>query len=88
MANVNQTFIVYQGPSLIDGQPIVVLVQTGSKNRKTGDMVQTYILRSDIDPISASRTGQDSSICGDCIHKGQASDKEQGQAINRTCYVT
>ena len=89
MANTqNETFIAYQGPSLIDGQPIVVLVQTGSKNRKTGDMVQTYILRADIDPITASRTGQDSSICGDCIHKGQASDRAQGQAINRTCYVT
>lgn len=84
----NQTFIAYEGPSLIDGKPIVVLVQTGSKNRKTGDMVQTYILRSDIDPITASRTGQDYSICGDCPHKGQVSDKATGQAVNRTCYVT
>ena len=74
MANV--THIIYQGPSLIDGAPIMVLAQSNSNNRKTGDMVQTYIQRSDIDPITASRTGQDSSICGDCIHKGKASDKE------------
>jgi hypothetical protein len=86
MANV--THIIYQGPSLIDGAPIMVLAQSNSNNRKTGDMVQTYIQRSDIDPITASRTGQDSSICGDCIHKGKASDKETGQAIDRTCYVT
>jgi hypothetical protein len=88
MASKNQTFIAYEGPSLIDGNPIVVLVQTGSSNRKTGDMVQTYILRSDIDPITASRTGQDVSICGDCIHRGKANDNDSGQATDRTCYVT
>lgn len=88
MANNAETFIVYEGPSLYDGQPIVVLVQTGSKNRKTGDMVQTYILRSDIDPITASRTGEDKAICGDCPHMGKPSDKPTGQAIGRTCYVT
>jgi hypothetical protein len=84
----NSTYIVYEGPSLYDGQPIVVLVQTGSKNRKTGDMVQTYILRSDIDPITASRTGQDKAICGDCPHMGKAHDGDSGQAKERTCYVT
>ena len=88
MASSNQTHVIYRGPSLIDGQPIVVLAQSNSTNRKTGDMVQTYILRADIDPISASRTGQDRSICGDCIHRGKPSDKATGQAIDRTCYVT
>jgi len=88
MASKNQTFIAYEGPSLIDGNPIVVLVQTGSSNRKTGDMVQTYILRSDLDPVTASRTGQDVSICGDCPHRGTPTDKATGQAADRTCYVT
>jgi len=84
----NETFIAYEGPSLIDGQNIVVLVQTGSSNRKTGDMVQTYILHADIDPITASRTGQDSAICGNCPHRGESHDGDKGQAKNRTCYVT
>ena len=85
----NETFIIYEGPSLYDGAPIVVLVQTGSTNRKTGDMVQTYILRSDIDPITASRTGQDKAICGDCPHMGKPNlESGKGQAIGRTCYVT
>lgn len=88
MASTNNTFIAYEGPSMIDGNPIVVLIQTHSKNRKTGDMVQTYILRSDIDPITASRTGQDRSICGDCIHRGKANNNATGQATDRTCYVT
>jgi hypothetical protein len=83
----NQSFIIYDGPSLIDGQPIVAIAQVKSGNRKIGDMVQTWILRSDIDPITASRTGQDSSICGDCPHKGTPSNKDSGWAKDRTCYV-
>jgi hypothetical protein len=84
----NQTHIIYEGPSLIDGQPIVVLYQSGSTNGKTGNMAQTYILHANIDPITASRTGQDSAICGDCIHRGQAHSGDSGQALNRSCYVT
>lgn len=83
----NQSFIIYDGPSLIDGMPIVAIAQVKSGNRKTGDMVQTWILRSDIDPITASRTGADSSICGDCPHKGKPSNNATGQATDRTCYV-
>lgn len=84
---MNRSFIIYDGPSLIDGSPIVAIAQVKSGNRKTGDMVQTWILRSDIDPITASRTGADTAICGDCPHKGKPSDKSTGWAKDRTCYV-
>lgn len=84
----NKSYVIYDGPSLIDGKPIVAIVQVGTGNRKTGKgMAQTWILRSDIDPITASRTGEDSSICGDCPHKGTPSDKTTGWAIGRSCYV-
>lgn len=82
------SFVIYEGPSLIDGKPIVAIAQVKSGNRKTGDMVQTWILRSDIDPITASRLGEDSSICGDCPHKGIPNPKApKGWAKGRTCYV-
>lgn len=85
----NQSFTIYRGPSLYDGKPIVVIAQISTKNRKTGNMVQTYILREDIDPISASRTGEDKSICGDCPHMGKPNlSANKGQALQRTCYVT
>tara|TARA_R110000822_G_scaffold302227_1_gene426378 strand:- start:4 stop:747 length:744 start_codon:yes stop_codon:yes gene_type:complete len=84
---MNKSYVIYDGPSLIDGKPIVAIAQVKSGNRKTGDMVQTWILRSDIDPISASRTGEDVSICGDCPHKGKPSDKDKGWAVGRSCYV-
>jgi hypothetical protein len=75
-------YILYRGPSMLDGSPIVV-VATGtgrrSKNAKTGDMVQTYILADGVDPVTASRTGQDAAVCGDCKHR---------PANMGTCYVT
>lgn len=61
--------ILYAGPSLYDGAPIVAIA-TGIKaktgNRKTGDMVQTWILRQDVAPVAALKSGADSSICGAC----------------------
>lgn len=70
--------VIYRGPSLLDGSPIVVIV-TGirdkSQNAKTGNMLQTWILRADVEPHLAVRSGEDSGICGDCKHAGT------------TCYV-
>lgn len=79
--------IIYKGPSLIDGAPIVVIAPPGrSTNRKTGAMLQTYILRADVSPTEAIRTGADSSICGMCPHRG---DVVRGgtPGKGRTCYV-
>lgn len=70
--------IFYEGPSVLDGKPIVGIATAKSKNRKTGNMVQTWILRSDIDPVQAMQQGEDASICGQCPHR-------TGEV--RTCYV-
>jgi hypothetical protein len=80
--------IIFQGPSLIDGSPIVVIAISTSSNRKTGNMLQTYIIRSDMDPLSASKTGADFAICGNCKHRGIATNNPVKRiAENRTCYV-
>jgi hypothetical protein len=79
--------VIYRGPSLLDGKPIVVVAITKSKNTKTANMVQTYILRADIDPRDANRTGQDASICGACPHRGAPTNATSGLAAGRTCYV-
>lgn len=73
---------LWRGNSWIDGAPIVAIATIGSGNRKTGDMVQSWILRSDIDPIEAYRSDEDASICGNCVHRGSRAD-----GISRTCYV-
>lgn len=75
--------IIYRGASALDGAPIVCIAigfKAGSSNAKTGNMIQTYILRDDQTPIEAIRSGSDSSICGECVHRGTNGKK-------RTCYV-
>jgi hypothetical protein len=64
--------IIYRGPSMLDGAPIVVIatgLKANSQNAKTGHMVQTFILREDVNPFLAIKSGDDISICGDCKHR-------------------
>lgn len=63
-------YVIYRGPSLLDSQPIVVIAITKSSNRKTGNMVQTYILVDNGQmPVENYKSLADSSICGDCKHR-------------------
>jgi hypothetical protein len=83
-----QSSIIYNGPSLIDGKPIVCVAIVTSGNVKTGNMIQTHIIRADISPLEASKTGEDYSICGNCKHRGTpTTDSTKKQAAGRTCYV-
>lgn len=64
--------ILYRGPSLIDGAPIVCIatgLESGSRNGKTGALIQTWIMREDIAPHIAVATGADASVCGGCMHR-------------------
>ena len=79
-------YIIYEGRSQIDGSPIVAIINTidaGSKNEKTGSLIQSFIIRSDIHPVDALRTGDDVSICGQCEHRPILA-KESGAP---PCYV-
>lgn len=81
-------YILYRGPSALDGAPIVVIVTgaaTRSANAKTGDMLQTWILRDDVAPHIAIKTGEDASLCGDCPHRGEHDGTRWTKT--RTCYV-
>jgi hypothetical protein len=67
--------ILYRGPSLLDGRPVVCVavgLARRSKNAKTGKgAIQTYILGDDgLDPIQAIKADRDVSICGQCPHRG------------------
>ena len=79
-------FIAYEGPSEIDGAPIVVIINridSDSENEKTGALVQSFIIRSDVAPTDALKTGDDASICGDCEHRPLLA-RTNGKA---PCYV-
>ena len=77
--------IIYDGPSMLDGEPIVAIATMKTSNSKTGEMVQVWILRSDINPVEASKQKLDVSICGNCPQRwsnGGACYVNIGQAPN------
>lgn len=64
--------IIYRGPSLITGDPIVAVAtnfKDASRNPKTGRLIQTYILVDGPKPHEARTSGADRAVCGDCIHR-------------------
>lgn len=83
--------IVYEGPSVIDGKPIVVILTglaSASENGKTGDLVQSFIIRADVAPHDALKTGDDASVCGLCPHRPLiARMLEQAGIPSSPCYV-
>lgn len=90
MTNTN-SLIVYEGPSTIDGQPIVVILtglDQSSANAKTGDLVQSFIIRADVEPHQALKTGDDASVCGLCPHRPLiARMLERAGVPTSPCYV-
>ncbi len=66
-----------------------VIIATGfskaSDNRKTGDMVQVWILVKSCDPVRAIQEGLDRLICGNCMHRGHEENGRFG--VGRSCYV-
>jgi len=88
--------LVYDGPGKLDGEAVQVMLtgdralgSSESKNPKTGPVVQSYILCRHTDPVSATRSGKDYSICGTCKHTqiARAKAKAAGKTPAAACYV-
>lgn len=91
--------VFYRGPSELTGDPIMAVItglQLRSTNPKTGPMLQTWILRSDMTPSRAVESGGDEAICGTCPLRGSLEArtmhmKHTKQApslkFGRACYV-
>lgn len=61
--------ILYEGASLFNQQPIVAIVNnliTPTSNRKTGDMLQVFVLPTNHIPTEALKNKADKSVCGSC----------------------
>ena len=71
-------YVIYEGKSQINGDNIVAIVTMESKNIKTGNMANMWIMNADIPPTKASKEGKDVSVCGDCKHRA---------SLNGACYV-
>ena len=75
-------FKLWEGASLLTGEPIVVIVTMGGNNPKTDNdfrsMVQTWIMLRDTPPHEAVKSGDDAGVCGNCI---------QRPSVGGACYV-
>lgn len=82
---LRNTYIVYDGPSMLTGEEVVVLASgfvRDSDNGKTGPILQVSVLVKGMHPQDAIDTGMDCSICGNCPFR-KASNNGR-----RLCYVT
>lgn len=64
--------VLWEGKSFFDGSPIACIatgINKKSSNPKTGSMVQTWIIRTDMHPVEAVKSGRDDAICGTCPYK-------------------
>ena len=69
---LQNSYIVWEGASLINGSPIVLILTgfvSSTSNRKTGRLIQSWILQQDIVPTEAAKRGFDRGICGSCPMK-------------------
>lgn len=87
---ISNSAILYQGKSELDGAPIAAVI-TGldkpSSNSKTGDMLQVFFIRTDINPYDAQKSGLDVSVCGSCVMRPANEVQRIKLGIAHECYV-
>ncbi len=90
---ISNGYVLWSGRSPEDQKPIMV-VATGflrpSANIKTGPMIQVSVMRADMPPNKAIRSGEDRSVCNDCSLRPslvQALEIEPGEQRPPQCYV-
>lgn len=69
MSKYPSSVIVWEGQSQLNNQPIVLILtglETISKNAKTGNMVQAFVIHQNHVPTTAVVEGHDEAMCGDC----------------------
>jgi len=78
--------VIWWGYSPIDGARLVAISTYARSeeeaNGKTGLMAQIYIIRADMSPSDAIRTGCDVSCCGYCAARGRDGFEERGCYVN------
>lgn len=87
MKKINRNgVVIYQGNKF-------VCIATGliraSENKKTGPMVQIFIIRSDVNPLEAVRTGKDATVCFNCKHRGVSCYVDLSKSVSSVyeCFV-
>ena len=74
-----------KGYTLYSDTDIVVIATMESANRKTGNMVQLWILSATESPVDAIKNGNDVKVCGNC--KYRAPEGSVNPMADKGCYV-
>lgn len=69
-----------KGLVLWENSTIVAIATFTSVNRKTGNMIQVWILNKNTNPVEAVRNGEDKNICGECSFRNNGCYVEVWQA--------
>lgn len=81
--------VLWEGQSKLGGGRIAVIatgLKRKSDNRKTGGVIQVYILCADISPQEAIYAGKDSAVCGGCPHRAVYGEDGAYERAG-SCYV-
>jgi hypothetical protein len=77
--------VLFRARSIYNGEKLVAIM-TGlnkpSANVKVGPSYQIFILTEDKNPMDALKSGDDATICGDCLHRGSSCYVQVQQAPN------
>jgi len=76
-------YVVFEGASALNGQPIMGILTVKSGNKKTGNMAQLWIMLQDVYPGNVRKDDnadfqKDEAICGQCPMR---------QSLGGACYV-
>lgn len=82
-----ESIVVWRGRSALNGGRIQAIVTFDSRNTKTGDMAQLWILPLGVDPKTAQRTGEDAAVCGDCPMRPANQEAREALGLESPCYV-
>ena len=78
--------VLWEGKGLFDEDEDIVVIANGFKmtsaNRKTGSMIQVYIINANLPPWQSIKEGWDEAVCGDCRLRPQLPEGK-----GRACYV-
>jgi len=78
-------YVVWEGHSRLNHDKIAMIVTLNSVNAKTGNMPQVWFLHQRMAPTTATQTGHDEAICGQCAFRPLLA---KGNDEYASCYVT
>ena len=79
--------VLYDGPSKLNGKPIITIATLKSQNIKTGKMISCWTLPKSYPPTVAIDLGEDDAVCNCNLRGTLATVNGKTKNVGRICYV-